>query len=121
MRTDLTATLAGSEVRGVVTVAAWEEMVGERTWAEFLGALDAGDPRLIRAVLRACIRAAGDLRPLDVPGEVDRLIEEAGVIACHAFAVRLVNDALHKAETARKNGPAAGAKTTTPAASDTTR
>lgn len=109
MRTDLTATLAGTAVRGVLSCAAFEEMLADQSWADFSAALDGGDPRLVRRVLRACLRAAGDLRPVEIVAEVDRLIEQAGVIPCHAFAVRLVNDALTKAETARKNFPAAAA------------
>jgi hypothetical protein len=107
MRTDLTQEIAGHQVRGVVTIGALEEMIGTRTWGEFTAALDSGDPRITRTVLRAALKAAGDLRPLEVAAEVDRLIEAAGVYECHAFALRLINDALNKAETARKNSPAA--------------
>jgi hypothetical protein len=107
MRTDLTAELAGATIRGVVTVGALEEMIGDRSWDAFTAAMDSGDPRVTRAVLRAVLRAAGDYRPLEIPAVVDRLIEEAGLVACHAFAIRLVNDAMTKAESARKNSPAA--------------
>jgi hypothetical protein len=107
MRTDLTQEIAGCQVRGVVTIGALEEMIGAKSWAEFTAALDGGDPRITRVVLRAAIKAAGDLKPLEVSAEVDRLIEAAGVYECHAFALRLINDALNKAETARKNSPAA--------------
>lgn len=107
MRTDLTAQLAGVKVRGVVTVGALEEMIGARGWAAFSAAIDGGDPLVTRDVLRATLRAAGDFRALEIPSLVDRLMEEAGLVACHAFAIRLVNDAMTKAETARKNSPAA--------------
>jgi hypothetical protein len=107
MRTELTADLAGATIRGVVTMGAFEEMIGDRAWDAFTAAMDSGDPRVTRAVLRAVLRAAGDFRALEIPAVVDRLIEEAGLGACHTFAIRLVNDAMTKAETVRKNSPAA--------------
>ena len=106
MRTDLVESLAGSNVRGVVTVGALEEMIAGLSWSAFTDALESGDPRTVRSVLRAAMRAAGDLRPVDVENEATRLIEEAGLNPCHAFALRLVQDALSKVETARKNSRA---------------
>lgn len=109
MRTELVAELAGSRVRGVVTAAGIYEMAGSDRWVDFTEALDGGDPRVVRRVLTVAIRDTKDLRPLDVAPEVDRLFEQAGVRACHEFAVRLFNDAWGKAETARKNSPAVAA------------
>ena len=110
MRTDLTADLGGGTVRGVVTTGALIEMRADRKWQDFAEALEAGDPEVVRDCLRACLKAAGDVSAVHVPGEVDRLIEAAGVTACQLFAMRLVGDALYKSETARKNSPAAGAE-----------
>lgn len=117
MRTDLTHDLAGVPVRGVVTIGALVEMVPEGLrWQTFCNDLDAGDFRIVRSVMRAAMKAAGDLRPIEVLAEVDRLLEEAGLVACHAFAVRLFNDAMLKAETVRKNSPAAPPQEATAAA-----
>ena len=107
MRTDLTETLGGVRVRGVVTVAALDGMIGTRTWQRFMEDLDVGDPRVVAAVLTETLKAAGELRPIEVAAEVPRLIETAGIRACAVFALRLVLDAISKAETARKNSPAA--------------
>lgn len=107
MRTDLTRDLAGSRVRGVVTIGALDEMIGAATWDGFMRALLLGDPRTVRATLEAVMRAAGDLRPLDVVAEAKRLMEEAGIAACAEFAATLVQDAIDKSETARKNSLAA--------------
>lgn len=121
MRTDLTAVLAGITVRGAVPASAWDDILGTGSYREFVASLNDGDPRVVRQVLRAAFRAAGDLKPLEIADEVDRLIEAAGVEACQRFAVRLIEDALTKAETAMGNSPAAdGAGHQTPTAADTT-
>jgi hypothetical protein len=119
MRTELTADLAGCQVRGVITIGTFEEMLGGLSWQSFTEALEAGDPRIVHAVLRASLKAAGDLRPLEIVRESARLLEEAGVQECHTFAVRLINDALSKAETARKNSLTAPVKASKPAAGGT--
>lgn len=120
MRTDLTRVIAGSQVRGVVTIGALDEMIGTATWDGFMRALLLGDPRTVRATLRATLRAAGDLRPLDIEAEAARLIEEGGVATCAEFCAVLVQDAIDKAETARKNSPAAAPQGEVTAAPETT-
>lgn len=112
MRTDLTAEIGDARVRGVVTVGALLEIAD--AWPEMdalARRLAVGDVRPVRAVLIACLKATGDLRPLEVTTEVDRLIETAGIEPCARFAERLLIDAFNKAETATRDFPQAGAAT----------
>ncbi len=118
MRTDLTARLVGANVRGVVTVGALLEIAEHRDdFAEVMQRCARGDANTIRAVLVACMRAAGDLRPVEIPDEANRLIEDAGLGETGMFAVRLLTDAFEKAETSAGNSAAAGAETTAAAES----
>lgn len=105
MRTDLTATLAGSQVRGVITGLAWDEIIGDAEWASFMDALHAGDPRVVRRVLECAVRDAGDLRPLDAAAEVKRLMAEAPLRDLQAFALRLMAHAIAKVDVALGNSP----------------
>jgi len=117
MRTDLTADLSGARVRGVVTVGALIEISEHRDdFAAVMRRCAQGNVTDIRAVLVACLRAAGDLRPAEIPGEVDRLIEQGGLDPCQDFAIRLLTDAFNKAETSLGNSRAAAGETTTAAA-----
>lgn len=106
MRTDMTRELAGSQLRCVVTIGALEDMLGDRPWDDFMRSLFLGDPRTVRAVLRATAKAAGDLRPLEAVREVDRVMEVAGFAECAQFAADLIQHAIDKAEAERKNFPA---------------
>ena len=117
MRTDLTAEIAGCRVRAVVTAAALVEIEEARgDFADVVRRVSVGGVRDIRAVLAACIRAAGELRPAEVETEVARLIEAGGIKAASDFASRLLGDAWDKAETAGKKSEAAAAAGTTAAA-----
>lgn len=117
MRTELTATLAGGPVRGAVTIGALIEIAEHRDdFREVVQRCATANATTIRAVLRACLAAAGDLKPLQVAAEADRLIEQAGLSACGEFAVRLLQDAFDKAETAAGKSPAAASPTATEAA-----
>ena len=104
MRTDLTQDLAGTTVRGVVTIGALIEIAEHRDdFALLSRRIHEANAPDVRAVMRACLRAAGDLKPLDVNSEVDRLIEEAGLQVCSQFCDRLLVYAFNKTETARVN------------------
>jgi hypothetical protein len=72
-------------------------------------ALSYGDPRVLRRALRAMLRSAGDLAPLQADAEADRLMTEAPVRDLHRLVERAVRHALDKVETALGNSPAASA------------
>lgn len=116
MRTEITAELAGTPVRAVVTCGALIDIASYRDdFRAVIGRCASGNVGDIMTVLKAVLRAAGDLEPLEVAAEAPRLIEQAGLAACGEFCVRLLQDAFDKAEQSAGESPAPEAATTPPA------
>lgn len=116
MRTDITVEIDGNRIRGVINALSWDAMIGALDFHEFQRAVATCDPRTTRRILTAAIGAAGDLPPLKIAPEVDRLMEELPLREVGFFALRLIEDALDKTERASKNSLAAEAETTAAAA-----
>ncbi len=114
MKTDITEAVGSSKVRVVVRATAWADMIGDQNYEEWLTSLHFGDPRLVRRALSVMLRDAGDLKPLQVDAEVDRLIEEEGVNPVAVLVQRAVKHALAKTEDVTKNSPAGAAASAVP-------
>lgn len=106
MRTDITETVGSSRVRVVVRATAWAEMIGDENYENWVASLHFGDPRIIHKALMIMMRDAGDLKPLQIQSEVERLMEEEGVAPLTQLVQRAITHALTKVEEATKNSPA---------------